>query len=115
MIFIGYPHRKRTVPFRVLVPNMLTTVALCAGLASVHFSLRASALRAPHDTRALDVKLFEHPALATAARESIEAALEAAPRVGADPKSIEAVASYYDRYVARGRCPADDRLVQELA
>jgi CDP-diacylglycerol--serine O-phosphatidyltransferase len=48
VIFIGYPHRKRTVPFRLLLPNMLTTVALCAGLASVHFSLKATAAREGH-------------------------------------------------------------------
>ncbi|MBY0311068.1 MAG: phosphatidylcholine/phosphatidylserine synthase [Phycisphaerales bacterium] len=39
-MFIHYPHRKRTVPIRVFVPNMLTTVALCCGLASLHYSLK---------------------------------------------------------------------------
>jgi len=28
---------------------------------------------------------------------------------------VDAVASYLDRYVARGRCPADDRLLQGVA
>ncbi len=39
-MFIHYPHRKRTVPVRLFVPNMLTTVALCCGLASLHYSLK---------------------------------------------------------------------------
>lgn len=43
MVFIGYPHQRRDVPFRVLVPNLLTTIALCSGLASIHFSLKAKA------------------------------------------------------------------------
>ena len=43
MVFIGFPDRRREVPFRLLVPNLLTTVALCSGMASIHFSLKASA------------------------------------------------------------------------
>lgn len=45
MVFIGFPHRRREVPFRLLVPSLITTIALCSGLASIHFSLKASALR----------------------------------------------------------------------
>ena len=41
MIFIGYPHRRRAVPFRLVLPSLLTTIALCSGLASIHFSLKA--------------------------------------------------------------------------
>jgi glutamate--cysteine ligase len=41
-----------------------------------------------------------HPGLAGAARSCFEIALE----LGAD------AGSYYERYVARGRSPADDRL-----
>ncbi|MDX2115265.1 MAG: phosphatidylcholine/phosphatidylserine synthase [Planctomycetota bacterium] len=33
--------RARSVPVRRLVPNLLTTVSLCSGLASLHFSLMA--------------------------------------------------------------------------
>jgi len=44
MPFIAYPHRRRTVPFRLLLPNLLTTIALCSGMASIHFSLKAGAL-----------------------------------------------------------------------
>lgn len=39
-MFIRYPHAKRSVPLRVFVPNMITTAALCCGLASIHYSLR---------------------------------------------------------------------------
>jgi hypothetical protein len=35
--------------------------------------------------------------------------MEAAERVGADQSSRQAMTAYYDRYVARGLCPADDR------
>lgn len=43
MVFIGYPSRRREVPFRLILPNLLTTVALCSGMASIHFSMKASA------------------------------------------------------------------------
>jgi glutamate--cysteine ligase len=33
-------------------------------------------------------------------------------RLGVDPATVELVAEYRDRYVARGRCPADDRLAE---
>jgi CDP-diacylglycerol--serine O-phosphatidyltransferase len=38
-LFINYPHRRRTVPLRVLVPNLITTASLCSGLASIQYSL----------------------------------------------------------------------------
>ncbi len=38
------------------------------------------------------------------------AALDALPRLGAAPEVTDAVAAYLDRYVVRGRCPADDLL-----
>lgn len=42
MVFIGYPNRRRDVPFRFILPNLLTTIALCTGMASIHFSLKAT-------------------------------------------------------------------------
>lgn len=48
-----------------------------------------------------------HPALASAARTCFAAALDALPRLGVDPT---ATADFVDRYVNRGRCPADDAL-----
>ncbi|QOI99828.1 MAG: phosphatidylcholine/phosphatidylserine synthase [Phycisphaeraceae bacterium] len=37
---------RQHVPFRRIVPNMLTTVSLCSGLASIHYALKAGAI--PH-------------------------------------------------------------------
>lgn len=51
-----------------------------------------------------------HPALAASARRCFELALDALGRLGSDPGTIEVVATYLDRWVARARCPADDRL-----
>ena len=36
------------------------------------------------------------------------AALEALPRIGATTAVLDAVGAYTERYVARGRCPADE-------
>ncbi len=38
------------------------------------------------------------------------AAREALPRLGASDRVLDAVDEFTDRYVARGRCPADDLL-----
>jgi glutamate--cysteine ligase len=51
-----------------------------------------------------------HPRLALSARECFEAALSALPRLGGDGDTIADTAAYFDRFVARGRCPADDLL-----
>jgi glutamate--cysteine ligase len=50
------------------------------------------------------------PALRAAADRCFSAALGALRRLDADPGTVAATATFYDRYVARGRCPADDRL-----
>jgi glutamate--cysteine ligase len=50
------------------------------------------------------------PALRNAADACFIAVLEALPRLGTDADTIAAAASFHDRYVARGRCPADDVL-----
>lgn len=50
------------------------------------------------------------PALAASARTCFAAALEALPRLGAGADVIAIVADFVDRYVDRGRCPADDVL-----
>jgi glutamate--cysteine ligase len=77
---------------------------------------KAAAFRATEGTEDLWLDAsrwgLEHPALAGAAKECVLAASEAAERVGADRTSRSALAAYYDRYVARGRCPADDRLFE---
>ncbi|MYS43453.1 ergothioneine biosynthesis glutamate--cysteine ligase EgtA, partial [Streptomyces sp. SID5998] len=38
------------------------------------------------------------------------AALEALPRLGASDEVVRAVRGHLDRYVLKGRCPADDLL-----
>jgi glutamate--cysteine ligase len=48
------------------------------------------------------------PAVARAAATCFGAALAALPRLGADPPTVTATEEYVERYVARGRCPADD-------
>ncbi|MCG0287864.1 ergothioneine biosynthesis glutamate--cysteine ligase EgtA [Streptomyces sp. PSAA01] len=50
------------------------------------------------------------PELRAAAVSCFATALDALPRIGASPAIIAAVAGFTDRYVARGRCPADDLL-----
>ncbi|WP_338894684.1 ergothioneine biosynthesis glutamate--cysteine ligase EgtA [Streptomyces sp. TG1A-60] len=52
------------------------------------------------------------PELREAAAVCFAAAAEALPRLGASPEVRDAVAAFTDRYVARGRCPADDLLDQ---
>ncbi|MDV9202285.1 ergothioneine biosynthesis glutamate--cysteine ligase EgtA, partial [Streptomyces sp. Wh19] len=48
------------------------------------------------------------PELRAAAVTCFGAALEALPRLGATTAVQDAVAGFNDRFVARGRCPADD-------
>ncbi|MEX1008501.1 MAG: ergothioneine biosynthesis glutamate--cysteine ligase EgtA [Acidimicrobiia bacterium] len=49
-------------------------------------------------------------ALRAAADACFTAVLEALPRLGTDAETVAAAASFHDRFVARGRCPADDLL-----
>ncbi|WP_078888451.1 ergothioneine biosynthesis glutamate--cysteine ligase EgtA [Streptomyces sclerotialus] len=50
------------------------------------------------------------PELAAAATACFAAAREALPRLGAGPDVLAAVEEFTERYVAHGRCPADDLL-----
>ncbi|MBB5937818.1 ergothioneine biosynthesis glutamate--cysteine ligase EgtA [Streptomyces zagrosensis] len=50
------------------------------------------------------------PELRTAALACFAAAQDALPRLGASPSVCATVADFTERYVARGRCPADDLL-----
>ncbi|MDT0467891.1 ergothioneine biosynthesis glutamate--cysteine ligase EgtA [Streptomyces gibsoniae] len=52
------------------------------------------------------------PELREAAVACFAAAADALPRLGATDDVQEAVAEFTDRYVARGRCPADDLLLR---
>jgi glutamate--cysteine ligase len=53
---------------------------------------------------------LSHPGLAASARRCFTAAIAALPRLGADAATQAACAAFFDRFVARGRCPADDVL-----
>ncbi|MDQ0994329.1 ergothioneine biosynthesis glutamate--cysteine ligase EgtA [Streptomyces sp. V3I7] len=73
---------------------------------------RSLARPAPHNALWIDAAR-SGPAdreLREAAVICFAAALEALPRLGATPEVTAAVAAYRDRYVVRGRCPADDLL-----
>jgi glutamate--cysteine ligase len=48
------------------------------------------------------------PALRAAAQRVFPAALGALGRMGADPATVAAAEAFYERFVARGRCPADE-------
>lgn len=53
---------------------------------------------------------LRHPVLGAAARACFGAALEALARVPASVELLAAAEAFVDRYVSRGRCPADDLL-----
>jgi ergothioneine biosynthesis glutamate--cysteine ligase EgtA len=53
------------------------------------------------------------PIIAGAARECFEAADSAMARAGTAPRIRNAAAEFAERYVLRGRCPADDMLEEE--
>jgi glutamate--cysteine ligase len=53
---------------------------------------------------------LDHPDLAAAARECFAAAADALARADARTVTRDAVDEFVDRFVARGRCPADDLL-----
>ncbi|MEU1055951.1 ergothioneine biosynthesis glutamate--cysteine ligase EgtA [Streptomyces sp. NPDC005876] len=73
---------------------------------------RTGGLPAPHNPLWRDAARhgLADPELREAADACFTAALGALPRLGADTRVTAAVAEYRDRYVARGRCPADDLL-----
>jgi glutamate--cysteine ligase len=55
------------------------------------------------------------PALHVAAEQCFMAALDAFDRLDVDADTVSATVAFHDRYVARGRCPADDRLDNQAA
>lgn len=73
---------------------------------------RAAAVAAPRNPLwiAAARDALTDPELHGAAVDCFAAAAEALPRLGASDEVLEAVAGFTDRYVARGRCPADDLL-----
>ncbi|MEU5096247.1 ergothioneine biosynthesis glutamate--cysteine ligase EgtA [Streptomyces sp. NPDC020996] len=73
---------------------------------------RATARPAPHNPLWSDAARLglADPELHEAAVGCFTAALEALPRLGAGAEVTHAVTEYLERYVAPGRCPADDLL-----
>ncbi|MFI9611712.1 ergothioneine biosynthesis glutamate--cysteine ligase EgtA [Streptomyces sp. NPDC052023] len=73
---------------------------------------RAGALPAPHNPLWLDAARYglADPEMHEVAVACFAAALRALPRLGASTAVTDAVAAFRDRYVIRGRCPADDLL-----
>ncbi|MEE1754549.1 ergothioneine biosynthesis glutamate--cysteine ligase EgtA [Streptomyces sp. SP18CS02] len=70
----------------------------------------AAPLEPPRDTvwRTAARDGLTDPALRAAAVACFELALEALPRIGAETAVQDAVAAFNDRFVVRGRCPADE-------
>ncbi|MFE1027550.1 ergothioneine biosynthesis glutamate--cysteine ligase EgtA [Streptomyces sp. NPDC058818] len=73
---------------------------------------RTLGLPAPHNPLYEDAArdALTDPELREAAVTCFTAALAALPRLGATAEVTDAVAGYLERYVQRGRCPADDLL-----
>ncbi|NUP16261.1 MAG: ergothioneine biosynthesis glutamate--cysteine ligase EgtA [Streptomyces sp.] len=76
---------------------------------------RGLSLPAPHNALWIDAARsgLSDPELHEVAVECFAAALDALPRLGATTEVTDAVAAFRDRYVSKGRCPADD-LLDEL-
>ncbi|CAN5700366.1 ergothioneine biosynthesis glutamate--cysteine ligase EgtA [soil metagenome] len=53
---------------------------------------------------------LSHPVLAASAHACFVAALEALPNLGADGATVASTEEFFERFVARGRCPADDAI-----
>ncbi|MFG2373970.1 ergothioneine biosynthesis glutamate--cysteine ligase EgtA [Streptomyces sp. NPDC048504] len=73
---------------------------------------RTQGLPAPHNPLWIDAARYglSDPELHEVALVCFAAALEALPGLGATAGVTDAVRAYFDRYVVRGRCPADDLL-----
>jgi glutamate--cysteine ligase len=71
----------------------------CAPVASLSDPIRTAAREA-----------LTNPLLASAAISCAEAALMALPRLGADAATRRRTENFVERYTARGRCPAQERL-----
>ncbi|WP_262057041.1 ergothioneine biosynthesis glutamate--cysteine ligase EgtA [Streptomyces sp. STR69] len=73
---------------------------------------RSLGLPAPHNPLWIDAARYglSDPELHEVALVCFATALEALPRLGASSEVTDAVRAYFDRYVIRGRCPADDLL-----
>jgi glutamate--cysteine ligase len=96
------------------LPTPFWHVATAVTFALLADDLLDEVAEAVDDTRRLWVDAAQlglgHPALARSARRCFELALEALESGPTDSGTLEVVGSFRDRWVRRGRCPADDRL-----
>lgn len=94
-------------------PWWAVAAAVCAGLlddpGAAEVALRASDSTAGLWREAASSGLA-HPTLAAASRVCFAAALDALPGLAAGTDTLDRVAAFRDRFVERGRCPADDLL-----
>ncbi|WP_428815105.1 glutamate-cysteine ligase family protein [Streptomyces albus subsp. chlorinus] len=101
------------VPLAVTTALFDDAVAAEAAYRAVR-PLAAVAARTPAPRNALWQRAAKHgmsdPELHAVAVTCFAAAREALPRLGAGPAVVAAVDEFTARYVARGRCPADDTL-----
>jgi CDP-diacylglycerol--serine O-phosphatidyltransferase len=99
--------KRSEVPLAALVPNLLTTLALCCGLASIHFSIRAAVLQArPMHDDAL-IEAYWQRALAAILLSAVFDALDGrAARLLRVTSKFGAVLDSLSDFVAFGVAPA---------
>jgi glutamate--cysteine ligase len=89
-------------------------VAAASAAVLVHDGLSSPSTHAPDGASDLWADAarhgLTHPVLARAARACFEDALARMPAAGVDAETIDATCEFLDRYVIRGRTPADDLL-----
>ena len=95
------------------VPGAVATALLDDPVAAAE--ARAATAPTAHLWRQAARLGLSHPALAASARRCFTAAIAARPRLGADPETQAVCAAFFDRFVARGRCPADEVLDRWVA
>jgi CDP-diacylglycerol--serine O-phosphatidyltransferase len=97
--------KKNEVPLAALIPNLLTTLALSSGLASIHFSIRAAVLHAGDPT--LDVSKYWERALGAIILSAIFDALDGrAARLLRVTSKFGAVLDSLSDFVSFGVAPA---------
>jgi glutamate--cysteine ligase len=97
-----------------MVPDPWWRVAIAVTTALLDDENASSADEATRDAAGLWSEAarwsVRHPVLQTSAARCFEIALDTVGRVGGDAAIVEAIHDYEQRFVARGRCPADLQL-----
>lgn len=97
--------KRPEVPLAALVPNFLTTLALCSGLASIHFSIRAAVLHAANPAE--DVSRYWERALVAIILSAVFDALDGrAARMLHVTSKFGAVLDSLSDFVSFGVAPA---------